>query len=294
MSYNKLAFKYSLLGMVLMANGVGATTETSTQDAPPPQLSVNQILDRNAEARGGIAAWRAVTAMKMSGKLDAARKRPDPAMLDQNEKRFRTMAVKFKVSDQNAIAEASKPVELPFNLELKRPNLSRMEIQFNGQLAVQTYDGSSGWKLRPWLESSAAEPYTQDELKMAAEQQPLDGALIDAAAKGTSVSLGGTDKVNGQYAYKLKLTFKDGLQRNVWVDAKSFLEVKMDGSRKMDGKMKPLAIYYKDYRKVDKVMVPFLLETQVEGVRETESIHIEQVAVNPSLDSVRFSKPAAL
>ncbi len=39
--------------------------------APPPALPVGQIVDRNIAARGGLAAWRAVNGLSISGEMDA-------------------------------------------------------------------------------------------------------------------------------------------------------------------------------------------------------------------------------
>jgi len=40
-------------------------------------------------------------------------------------------------------------------------------------------------------------------------------------------------------------------------------------------------------------MIPFVLETAVEGYQETHKMIIEKVAVNPKLDDALFAKPGA-
>jgi len=46
-----------------------------------------------------------------------------------------------------------------------------------------------------------------------------------------------------------------------------FLEVKVEGTpRRLDGKYHPVATYLRDYKSVNGLMVPFVLETAVEGV----------------------------
>jgi hypothetical protein len=112
--------------------------------------------------------------------------------------------------------------------------------------------------------------------------------------KGTKVDVAGVEAVEGAPAYKLKLTLKNGDVVHEWVDAKSFLEVKVEGTpRKMDGKLHPVSIYLRDYRSVKGLMIPFLIETRVEGVKQSpQQIHIEKVDVNPSLDESRFARPS--
>jgi outer membrane lipoprotein-sorting protein len=179
----------------------------------------------------------------------------------------------------------------------------RLEIQFKGQTAIQVYDGANGWKIRPFLNRMEVENYTEDELRKAALQADLDGPLVDYAAKGTTVELVGTEKVEDKDNYRLKLTMKDGHSVNVWIDAKTFLETKIEGTpRRLDGLEHPVEVYFRDYREVEGLQIPFLLETKVlpiakqaKGVRQAnfpaEKIQFDKVQVNPKLDASLFTKP---
>jgi outer membrane lipoprotein-sorting protein len=233
---------------------VGA--DTSLKSA---QLAAEEIADKNIAARGGLEAWRAVQTMSYSGKMEAGGK---------------------------------ENPELPFVMELKRPRKTRVEIEFSNDKAVQVYDGTNGWKLRPFLGRKDVEPFSTDEMKSASMESDLDGPLVDYAAKGTRVELEGVEKVDEREAYKLKLTMKDGQVRRLWVDTQTFLEVKIEGvPRRMDGKMHPVEIYLRDYRSVSGLMVPYVLETTVEGVKQARKTTIETVVVNPKLEDSRFAKP---
>jgi hypothetical protein len=77
----------------------------------------------------------------------------------------------------------------------------------------------------------------------------------------------------------------------VWVDAESFLDVKVEGLRRFDGKLRPMYTALKDYRDVNGIKVPFLMETRIEGGRDTERLIIEKASVNPTLAAEHFSKP---
>ncbi|MBS0389239.1 MAG: outer membrane lipoprotein-sorting protein, partial [Proteobacteria bacterium] len=180
---------------------------------------------------------------------------------------------------------------LPFALESRRPNKTRLEITFNGQTAVQVYDGVNGYKYRPYLGREDWEPYSADELKRAAAEPGIDGLLIDLAARGGHVESAGTDTVEDKPAYRLKVTDKNGQVRHAWIDAASFLEVKEDGApRKLDGKMHPVEVYLRDYKPEQGLMIPRVIETAVQGVPKTEKIVIDSVVVNPKLDDSRFQK----
>jgi hypothetical protein len=188
-------------------------------------------------------------------------------------------------------------------MDLERPRKSRLELKFKGQTAVQVYDGTNGWKLRPYLNRLEVEPYSQDELKLASMQIDLDGPLVDYASKGIQVELDGIEKVEDRDCYKLKLTMSNGRIIHDWIDAQSFLEAKIEGQpRKLDGKEHQVEVYYRDYRLVSGLEIPFLLETKVlpagttaHGFKDppvpVEKIIIDKVIVNPKLDALLFSKP---
>jgi hypothetical protein len=247
--------RFPLLACLLSFAAVAAAATSQA----PPTLSVAQIVDKNIAARGGLAAWHAVQTVTMAGQLDAGGK------------------------ENHA---------LPFVLKLKRAHKSRLEITFKDQTSVQAYDGTQGWKVRPFLNRNEVESFTAAETSSAASTDELDGPLIDYAAKGTKVALVGTEAVEGHPAYKLKLTLRDGAQRNLWIDAASFLELKVDGEpHKLDGKMHRVVVFYRDYKTEHGLVTPRVLETAVEGVKATRKIEISRLAVNDPVDDSLFQKP---
>jgi hypothetical protein len=76
------------------------------------------------------------------------------------------------------------------------------------------------------------------------------------------------------------------------VDAETFLEVKVEGNpRRLDGKYHPVSIFMRDYRSVNGLMMPYLMETVVDGVKDTEKIQFDQIVSNPKLDDSKFAMP---
>lgn len=286
-----------LIGLSVPA---GLLAATAVGKPSLPRLSATEIVDRNIAARGGLPAWHAVQAMSWTGKMEAGTG-------DSNARSAMYVANSFSMHNgkptPQAIARAEQvsekikaapQTELPFVLDMKRPNKSRVELVFSGKTAVQVYDGKQGWKLRPYLNRNDYEPFTAEETQSQAGLWDLDGPLIDFAAKGTKVEADGVEAVEGHDAYKLKVTLKSGRVEHVWVDAQSFLDVKVEGTpRRMDGKVRTVWVYQRDFRKVDGVLVPFVLETAVEGYPNTHKMALEKVTVNPKLDESLFTKPAA-
>ena len=59
----------------------------------------------------------------------------------------------------------------------------------------------------------------------------------------------------------------------------------------MDGKLHSTAIYYRDYKAENGLTVPHVLETVVEGVKQSHQMRIERVAVNQPMEGALFAKP---
>jgi hypothetical protein len=256
-------------------------------------LSAAQVVEKNVAARGGGAAWRAIHSISFAGNMDVGRTHPMPAgAVDgaasappaPRRGQMRMLITEVPVKKDEVIA-------LPFRLHMKRPHKNRLELDFAGRTAVQVYDGSAGWKLRPFMGRSEAEPFSPVEMKIAASQQELDGLLIDAAAKGSAVHMEGMDNVNGARAYKLKITLRNGDVRRVWVDASTYLDIKVDGVRDVGGRSLTMTTLLGDYRRVDNVMIPFVMETRGTGLKESEKIVIDKVAINADIPDARFVKP---
>jgi hypothetical protein len=279
----------SLFLLVASATLAAGTATAQTK------LSAAEIAAKNIEARGGLQAWHEVQTLSFTGKLGAGgdKRGSMPAPLPDKQP-----------GPAPAPQRLDEEAQLPFVMEMERPRKVRFELQFKGQTALQVYDGTNGWKLRPYLNRLDVEPYSTEELKAAATQPDIDGPLVDYAAKGTRIELAGEEKVEGRDTYNLKLTMKSGQSMHLWIDAETFLEAKIEGRpRQLDGRIHPVEIYYRDYRSVDRLKIPFVLETKVLPLQDNikhfkdpavpvERVVIDRVIVNPKLEASLFTKPA--
>ena len=279
----------ALLLCLGIGNMVGAADNKSV-----PKLSAAQIVEKHIEARGGLPAWHGVTTMSWSGKMEVGA--GDSAARSANyvsESKPRSKQVaRTAVAATTSKGEPVKQVQLPFLIEMKRPEKSRIEIEFDGKTSVQVFDGKNGWLVRPYLNRNDAEPFTADQAKAEAGKWELDGPLLDYSAKGTKVDAEGVETVDNRPAYKLKLTAKDGSVQRIWIDSQTFLDVKVEGTpRRMDGRVRTVWVYQRDFRRVQGLMVPFQLETSVDGYQDTHKMFVDKVTLNPALDDALFAKP---
>jgi hypothetical protein len=266
-------------GIACAAEGAPVPGEPVTATSPAaPKLSVDEILQRNATARGGVEEWNKVKTMVQIGRIERAGEVPGMA----------THATRsgHLVPDTNQI--------VGFRLELARPNKMRYELTYEGATAIQAFDGNEGFTVQPGPSGAVARPFSESQTRAAAEQLDLEGPLLGAAAKGTVVRLEeGTDTVHDRPAYKLSLKMKSGVTRHVWVDAETFLDVKIDGTRQIGDRAWPIETFFRDFRKVGSVQVPYQIETTVGGVHTMESVKLIKVVLNAPLEDTLFTLPRA-
>lgn len=242
--------------------------------APPaPKLSADEILRRNATARGGVDAWRKIKTMVQIGRIERAGEVPGGT------------------AHARVTPDASQIVG--FRLELARPNKMRYELTYQGATAIQAFDGKEGFTVQPGPSGAVARPFSESQTRAAAEQLDLEGPLLDAAAKGTVVTLESVDAVRDRPAYKLSLKMKSGVTRHVWVDAETFLDVKIDGTRQIGDRTWPVETSFEDFRKVGSVQVPYRIATAVGGVHTMESVKLSKVVLNVPLEDSLFTLPRA-
>lgn len=266
-----------------------------TSKPVPAGVTVAQVIEKHIAARGGLKAWHGVQSMAWNGKMDVGF--GDSAARSERYVSNAAMAYNAK-QERMALAQADaqpkeeQQVQLPFLLEMKRPDKSRIEVEFAGKTAIQVYDGKEGWMKRPYLNRDDWEAFSAEQAKSQVGKWDLDGPLLDYAAKGTKAQLESIESVQGRDAYKLKLTMKNGDVQHVWIDTQNYLDVKVEGlPRRMDGRMHTVWVYHRDFRPVQGLMVPFLVETAVDGYRDTHKMVIEKVGLNPALDDTLFARP---
>jgi hypothetical protein len=282
----------------LVAGLISSPAAHAAPDIAPSKMTAEQIAQRNIAARGGVDAWRATQAISWSGQMEVgsadSTHRSERYVAD-SKLSARTKAkalLEAQGKPEGETVERAKQVQLPFTLTMERAHKMRLELAFAGKTALQIFDGTHGWKVRPYLNRNEVESFTPDEIRAESREDGMDGPLIDYAARGTKISSEGVEKIEGRDAYRLKLVKKDGSAQHVWIDAESFLDVKVEGTqRRMDGRLRDVWVYQRDFRSEHGLVIPHVLETAVDGYHVTHRTTIDKVSVNPKLDEAMFAKP---
>ena len=219
--------------------------------------TADEILAKVIAARGGLAKIRAVRSERVSGQI--------------------------------TFGEVSGP----FVVELERPLKMHMQFTIQTMTMVRVYDGkSAGWANNPFAGKMNPDPMSEDELKNISEESDFDGPLVGAKAKGNQVELVGKDKFNDKDVWRVKLTTKNGDVRFYLFDAESFLLLKWEGKRKVEGQEVPVESYFSDYREVGGLKFYFAIDSGRSADDLNQKIRVEKIELNPQFNEAEFGKPA--
>jgi hypothetical protein len=115
--------------------------------------------------------------------------------------------------------------------------------------------------------------------------------LFDYKNKGLKVALEGKDKVDGREAYKIKVTMKDSTENIYFIDASTYVDIKMNSKTKPNGgKPTTAEVFFKDYKKINNIMIPHLIEVKNNGKTEARLIY-DKIRINEKIDNSLFQMP---
>ena len=221
--------------------------------------TVDEILAKNTEARGGLANLKALRSVRYTGKAQ------------------------FGGGDFSIEAAVARVQ--------KRPGMVRTETSLQGLTAVEAYDGADGWAVQPFQGRRDPQRQSADDTKALARDADLEGPLVDSKAKGHKVEYLGTEDVDGTLAYKLRLTLKDGDVLYSFIDPDSFLEIRLITEHKVRGAEQVTEADLGSYGQVAGVWFPFAVESGRKGEPRRARFTIERIEVNVEADDALFKFP---
>jgi len=183
-------------------------------------------------------------------------------------------------------------VEGPFFVERKRPLKMHMEISINGQSLIRVYDGkSAGWIYNPFAPNASVAAMSAQDLSGIADEADFEGPFVDYKAKGNQIEYAGKEQIDGKVVHKLKLTAKQGDVSFFFFDASTGLLMKWQGLRKVGDKELPWETYFRDFREVDGLKYPFLVESAAVESDQIQKIMATKIETNIPLNDSQFAKP---
>lgn len=242
-----------ILGLVTC---FATTAPLNAEDQLP---TVDSLVTKNIQAKGGADPLRALQSLRLTGKL----------LVNNGQ------------------------IQMGYVTTKKRPGQVRSEATLQGMTEIDVYDGNEGWKISPFQGRKDPERMSADETKSLIEDAEIDGPLVDWKAKGSTVEYLGTEDVDGTEAYKLKVVRKNGDVNFVYLDPDAFLEIRTITQRVEHGAQVETETDIGDYEKIAGVFIPFSIEAGSKGSPDKQKIVIEKAEPNVSVDAAFFHFPTS-
>ncbi len=225
----------------------------------PDGLSVEQVIARHIEARGGAEGWRALEGLASEGVYAAFSEESD------------------------------------FTMVRSRGDQYRLDFDVLGGHAIRARDGETPWWQHALLQPEPA-PITDGPYRALLERESMFGPLLlDYKEKGFKVTLAGTSEINGRPTIDLEVVLSEEATETWHLDTVTYLEVAVD-SQVIDHTQgpKPMAqrAFYSDFREVEGLMLPFRVDLEF-GAR-LEEMRVEKVTLNPKIDPKHLEAPPAM
>jgi hypothetical protein len=225
------------------------------------QPTVDELVAKNIEAKGGATALNQLQTLRTTGKL---------------------------------LVPIQGQIELSYMQIRKQPDEVRTEASIQGMTQIQAYDGKEGWKVFPFFGRKDPERMSADDVKALVEDTKLGGPLADWKEKGSTVEYLGTEDVDGTPAYKLKVVRKNGDVSFVYLDPDHFLEIRIVTQRMRHGAYEEIETDLGDYEKAGGVFVPTSIEVGTKGAADKQKIIIDKVEANVPVDDAIFHFPGQI
>ena len=188
------------------------------------------------------------------------------------------------------------PFEIPVVSEAMRPDLLLKKVNLQGAEQLTGYDGRSAWRVDPFASSSKkATDVPEAELMDFMEETDFDGPLVNAAAKGNRLRYVGPRVVAvagvQTPVHAVELTLANGRQAVLHLHGTSYLEVSRTQTRDIMGSSVAMTITPSDYRVVQGVKVPYVMEIAIAGMPAPIRLQIERVEFGVALNRAQFARP---
>lgn len=200
---------------------------------PAAAEDAQSLIARNLEARGGAAALAAIRNVSFDGRT--------------------IFPGDFEVTYKETRARFGDSA------------VDRVDFGLQGLDVIQAYDGHGGWKVNPLQGRKDAEKMSADEARSLADAALIEGPLLAARGDGSRVDYLGREDFDGTLAYKLKVTQKDGDEFTYWLDPDTYLEIKVDETRRIRGAAQTTENELGDYERIAGVYFPMSVESWAQG-----------------------------
>ena len=214
-------------------------------------------------SRFGKTALAAAIISVSAGGLIAEQPAKIPSVdvvLERNIKALGGKKAMLKIKNREAVGKIKMPAfgaELPVILRAAAPNREAMELTLGKAGVVRdVFDGNKGW-----TETPDGNVIPKKERELINKKTEADfHADLNYKKNYPKIEQLGVQKVAGRDVYALKMTPKRGDADTFFFDIKTGMVAGVDSTAEMQNMEVKTRVLFRDYKKVDGVMIPSTIE----------------------------------
>lgn len=224
-------------------------------------LSIDELIERHTQARGGRAAIEAVENMEIH--------------LEITEPTFRVKAV------------------------WRGDRAGRMRIDVYGavdRVFTEAYDGVGAWQMDAAGKVSAVSPAGTRALRHSTELPMNLRGLHELRPRGHAVTLRGMETADGRSEYVVEVELLDGFEIDYYLDSETFMISRSRNRRALHPDIDPtetvIESSFRDYRPVAGVLRNFeTIDRDVLSSEQLASVVVTEMRANVAIEDGFFDRP---
>jgi hypothetical protein len=176
-------------------------------------------------------------------------------------------------------------MELTTTSYKQKPHLTYSETEVQGTKVLVRVNGQTGWMVNPLTGSSDTVEMPPNLIEIYTKAEQINPFLnwydpfVNWKENGSKMELLGKEDMDGIQVYNVKLTPKDSVSVNYFIDATKFVVLKMKTTAKAQGQVFDVETHYSDFRLVDGIMNSFKIESLVNG-QVSQQIIFDKCEIN--------------
>jgi tetratricopeptide (TPR) repeat protein len=213
--------------------------------------SVDEVINKYLQAAGGSTALNAVTSRVMKGSLDVV-----------------------------GVSRGGT-----FETYTLAPNKSLTILQPAPTETVKVgYNGSVGW-----MQTKTGVRLLKGAELVSVQNDSDFFALLHLKDRYAKLTLAGKSKIGYREVYVIDMQSASGATERLFLDAQTYLPVRMNTVRMLQGSSVPVEIYYDDWRDADGIKVPYVITYSYQ--KRTVMMTVNEIKNNVPVDAKLFEKP---
>ncbi len=224
---------------------------------PAYAQTAEELVAKNTEAKGGYDKIKAVTSLRITGRMESG-------------------GLRAQVEE-----------------DAKSPDLLRQTFTVQGMTQIEAFDGTTAWRISPFEGRRAPEMMGEDDARGLIEEADFYGPLIDYKQKGSTVAYLGRDTLDGDDVYRLQVTLKNGDIIYYYLDPDTYLEIRTEKQQFIRGSIRESVTDLGSYKQVAGVYYPFSIDQGSKNSFERSHITVEKIEANVPIPDTEFHMPPA-